>query len=234
MNPKIEKRNAAVDEQTVPKLRPMALSGYIADLILVGLGEAQAVHHRSTRSAWHVLFFSSILLVIWHFTIRVAVVPSLIGSIAFAQSLRLMETFAYGYLLVVLCIVAGFHYRNVLLPGSQPRFVSLCFFFLYSIVLFARLTYSLLNYSPDLFKTIDTTTVAAHHFGLFGAGDFKLFVECLNYSVCTMMNRSYTGIEPASLVTSCISTVEALAGYVFFAVLIGTFVQVSSHKVTKK
>lgn len=205
-------------------------SNYIADLILVEAGEEQAVRHPSTRRAWHFFFFLTLVLVIWHFVVRLAVAPSFTDSLVFVKSIRLVEACIYAMLICALGIVACSHYQNLLLPGRHSRFITLCFLFGMAVLLFARLNYSLFNYNPLLFVANDTRIVPVTHFGMHGFRDLQLFLECLEYSSCAILNRSFSGLVPTSPLIVGIAVIETMVGYAFFAIMIATFVQVKAQK----
>jgi hypothetical protein len=215
-------------QDNIPKLSPGALSSYIADLLLVGVGEGEAMKHRRTRGAWHLFFFSMLAFLVWHLLIRLLLAPSFYGDPQFLVIVRMLEAILYGYLLLTLGTLAYCHYHFMLLPRRDPRFVTIAFFFVMTLLLFGRLHYSLFHVRPSLYRWADTTTIPTANFGVHGYKDVAAFGEFVVFSGSSLLNCSLSGIQTNSLLVSSIALVQIIVGYVFIAIVISTFVQIHS------
>lgn len=212
----------------VPKLRPLELSSHIADLLLVGVGEEDAVRHPFTRATWHLFFFSALLFAAWHVGIRIVVGPTFRDNMHVIAWIRLIESVIYAYLILVLIVLTYTHYLLMLAPQMRYRFVNIVFVFLTSILLFSRLYYSLFGVENTLFKSDDRFNLPTPNFGIHGTRDLAAFGEFLIFSGSTSLNCPCSNVSSNSLLVSAIMLVQTTLGYFFGAVLIATFVQVSS------
>jgi hypothetical protein len=212
----------------IPKLRPRALSSYVADLLLVGAGEGEAMKHRQTRGAWHLFFFSMLTFLAWHVLVRLLIAPSFYGSPRFLVAIRTFEAAFYGYLLLTLAALAYYHYHFMLLPRRDPRFVTIAFFFVMTLLLFGRLHYSLFHVKPALYRWAASTIIPTPEFGVHGYTDIAAFGEFVIFSGCSLLNCSLSNLQANSLLVALITLVQVITGYVFIAIVISTFVQVQS------
>lgn len=208
----------------LPKLGFIDLSSYVADLLLVGIGEQASVNQPYARRAWHVFFFALLIFFLWHITARIIVVPSNPNNIVFLSQVRLFEAICYSVLLLLLGFVAYNHYRYLMLPGKNLRFSNIVFFYFMFVFLFGRLYYSLYHFKPALFTFSETVTISSPHFGINGFQDFVGFYEFLVFSGSTMLNYSYSRIQSTSLLVSSISYIQVIIGYLIIILLVATFV----------
>lgn len=222
------------EANNIPKLGLKSLSIYIADLILVGAGESAAVENKNTRTAWQLFFFSILIFAFWHGTIRLFIAPSFKGVRDFTSTIRLMESIAYMYLILSLSAVVVTHYKNILIHGKNKRYITICFFFISFILLFARLYYSLFNYDSDLFRISNSFVFLSSEFGIEGKDDFISFLQFLLFSVDSLFNRSYETINSNSMLIQFITTCEMIFGFLLISFIVAVFVSISTSKETGK
>jgi hypothetical protein len=218
------------DIRNIPKLNLKALSRYIADLILVGVGETDAVENKNTRIAWHLFLFSIVLFVIWHGLIRLFIAPSFVGDTIFACNIRLFESIIYMYLILTLSFIVVTHYKNILIHGKNKRYITICFFFVCYIFLFARLYYSLFNYNPELFRISNSFIFLSSEFGLKGKDDIISFFQFILFSTDSLFNRSYDTIKSNSILIQVITTCEMIIGFLLISFIVAVFVSISTSK----
>lgn len=211
--------------RNLPKLRILELSRHVADLLLVSDGDIASVRNRFTRFAWHLFFFSWLLFTAFHFLVRTMIGPTFVDVAWLPRTVRLVESACYGYLLLVLWLVAYCHYRYLLRPGLDLRFQNIAFFFLATALIFGRLYYSLYNAVPELYRYDASLIAPAVDLTLRGFRDSLGFLEFLVYSGCTMMTLDYPRITSASLLISALNLVEAVSGLAMIGLLIATFVE---------
>ena len=219
-------------EEPIPKLGLLKLSSLVADLFLVGVGEEEAMKHRRTRAAWHLLFFSILFFLGWHVIIRIAITPSLPPS--YYPYIRLIEALIYTYLLISLAILMYRHYHFMLLPRRDPRFVTIGFFFVMMVLLFSRVYYSLFHFDPNLFQLAESAITPTADFGIHGYKDVGGVMEFLIFSGCAMLNCSYSNVQSASLFISTVALIQSFTGFVFIAILVATVLEISLDSSTKK
>lgn len=216
-------------------ISPIGLSGYLADLMLIGVGDGKIANHSPTRRTWHIFFFSFLIYLFWYVIIRFGV-ATWIDTPQLVKTIRLIECFIYLYLIISLVSVAFSHYKYMLLPKQKAQFGTLLFFLIAAIFLFARFYYSLYNYNQAYFQILDPLINEHQGFGIHGYNDFKLTLYCLNLSLSAMLGQSSTLIVPNSLLISFIINIETFMGFMYGAILISTFIQIQpannskSHK----
>lgn len=216
--------------EQIPAVPLRALSGHIADLLLVGVGEHEAVRHRTTRIAWHAFFFSTVLFVVWHVCARLILSPSLTSSPELLARIRLVEALCYAWLIILLTVLACYHYSFVILGKRHARFMTVGFFFATAVLLYARLYFSLFHVNQTFFRWTEATHVPDAAMGIHGWPDVVAFGEFVIYSASVMLNGSYSTLSSNSMVVSSIAVCEGAFGYFFIAVLVGTFVEITSER----
>ena len=197
-------------KSSVPKLSPLSLSGYIADLFLAGVGEEEAINHKTTRQAWHLFFFSLVLFLLVHILIRIALIPSFSNVESLAPRIRLLESCIYGYLLIVLVFLIYNHYHVILLPRRNPRLVTIGFFFAVMTLLFSRLYYSLFHFNDNLFRWTDRAILPTGDFGIRGLRDLGAATEFVIFSGCAMLNCSYSEFKAGSLLIASLEMFQSI------------------------
>lgn len=216
----------------IPTLGPIKLSTHIADLFLAGAGEQPALNHPKTRAAWHLFFFSILALVGWHIMIRIAVIPAYGGISGFKEAIRMFEMVIYAYLIIVLCFLMYCHHRFMLIPRLSCRFRTLAFFMVLMVVLFSRLYYSLYHTNPGHFNIPPDVTLPTSEFGIHGTADLAGVLEFATLSGAIIVNSSYSAIQPKSVLACTIAIIEGGIGYIFIAILIATFVEITADRRT--
>lgn len=211
--------------EPVPKLSPRLLSIYVADLLLAGAGESESVIHDETRRAWHWFFGALIIFFIWFLVSRWIVIPSFHGEINVYKTIRMIEAFAYLLLLLSLGLVAVSHYRHILVPKRSVRFVTLSFFFVFAIVLFARFYYSVFHVKPEWFHLTDSAIIPSIAFGVDGIQDLIAFGEFVIFSSCAMLNCTFSNVSPKSVIIAGFALFQLILGLLFVAIVVATFVR---------
>lgn len=215
--------------KSVPNLSIIAISSHIADMVLMRFGQGPAIREKKARFVWHVFFFSLLLFLLWHFLVRVFVAPGFDANHRFLGLLRLVESFIYSYLLLVLAVLAYRHYRLLLLPRKVLAFSNIVFFFAMGTFLFARLYYSLYGVNPELFTCATSVVNPTAEVGINGLRDLNAFAEFLLFSGCTMLNSSSSRIVSNSLLVSALSFIQLIAGYFLIILMVATFVQIRTN-----
>ncbi len=215
-------------QNKIPKLSLFSISSHIADLILVHFGQEQAILERKARRIWHTFFFSIIVFAIWHLVVRVFIAPGFDDKTEFLSILRFTESILYGYLIVILFLLAYRHYLLLLLPRKHLAFSTILFFFVSGIFLFARLYYSIYSLNPDYFICSESIIKPTNELGVNGVQDLKAFSEFVLYSGYNMLNNTSSRMASNSLLISIISYIQLIAGYLLIILVVATFVQISS------
>jgi len=216
--------------EPIPQLGPLRLSTHIADLVLAAAGESSALASRSTRACWHVFFYSSVLLLVWHTVVRLTIAPSFAGDEVFIARVRLIESIIYAYLIVTVCALTITHYRYMLLPRKSTRIATFFFLATTTVLLFARLYYSMYYYNNELFSTQRDVFVRAHEFGIRGLRDLIGFLYFVAFSTSALLNCSFRVLESNSLVASLATTLETLIGYFYIGIVVATLVNVGAPR----
>lgn len=214
----------------LPQLGLKKLSVYFADLLLTGAGEGAAMRHQKTRRAWHFFFFSVLTFLVWYLIIRIAIAPSFSGNLRFVVAIRTIEVCMYVYLIGTLAFLIYCHHRFMLVPRLSFRFRTLVFFLVVMIFLFSRVYYSLYHINSAHFNFSGTATLPTSHFGIHGSDDLLAALEFVILSSAIVLNSSYTLIQPQSVLACTIAIVQSGVGFIFIAILIATFVEITADR----
>jgi hypothetical protein len=210
--------------ENMPKLGLLRLSVYVADLLLIGDGDIEAVREPKVRTAWHTFLFSfgiyCLLLVL-----GVRIVEAM-ASPAWAFLWRIFSCLLNLWLLGSLATVANYHYRYLMLTEKDLRFRNIAFFFWASVLLYGLLYRNLYVLAPSFFSYPTPVVVPSPNLvALPPWTSLRLSFDFLLYSACTAVSIGYPRIASTSALVSFLNVTQALGSLLIVALLVATFVQ---------
>jgi len=133
-------------------------------------------------------------------------------------------------MIIILAFLIYSHHRFMLVPRLSVRFRTILFFFACMVLLFSRIYYSLFYLNKDHFNISNDATLPTARFGIHGYSDLVAVLEFATLSGSIMLNISYPLIQPKSILACMIAMIESGVGFVFVAILVATFVEISSDR----
>lgn len=212
-------------KQKTSRLWPLGISQQIADLLLNSEGYEESLKVPKVRLAWHLLCFSSI-----GFVLVILILASLRNYFVVSEILtlyyRIFSLLGFTWLLILINILAYFHYNFLILTGKDLRFSNIAFFYILAVIFYGfiykdiyLLNHNLVSYINPIHVPKSVITVLSFFDSLIIRLDF------LVYSACTSLSLTYYKISSSSLIVAIINIVQVISTLLIIALLVATFVQ---------
>lgn len=95
---------------------------------------------------------------------------------------------------------------------------------------FGRLHGTIFHLELNSYATKNGFELSHNSFGIHGKNDLSTFIAFMLLSTNLMLNSSYSVIEPQTFLAHWVCTAQSGIGYIFVALLIATFVEISTNR----
>jgi len=214
-------------------MKPLQLSLYVADLLLVSEGSEESVREPKVRIVWHTFFFSLLIFAALTTLFNMVIKSHMEHSELAAIIYRAFYSVCLGYFIALLYLLAYRHYIYLLKTGRDLRFQQIIFFYIFGVLLFAKLYGSLFFLQPNLFTyshPIIEPTACLMEFSLL---IYALLADFFVYSACVTVSIEYPRIMSSSLLVSALNVMQILFSLTIVAIFIATFIQKADQKEIK-
>lgn len=209
------------------KINIFQISSNIADQLLASEESFEALKEPKVRHSWHILFFSTISLLI--LVLFLNLFSQSFSDVKYAALiLRIFKLIGGIYILICLFFLSFYHFKYLLLTGKDLKFNNILFFYVTGIMFFGFVYYALYFINPSLFFYINPITMPTSTIEYQGLKGFISVLDFIVYSSCVALSLDYPRIYSSSFVVSLVNIIEVLFSIAFIALFVGMFVQKSS------